>query len=452
MTRNKHQVPEDVASKRLRIISPLLDETLDPAKLIERKKKISEESGLSYRSISRYYAAYCQNGFAGIKPKQGYQRKDTSLPTHFPDVVEQAVLLRRECPSRSVSDIIRILELEGAITPGSVHRSTLQRYLQAAGFGAKHIRLYTQKGLTARRFAKPHRMMLLQGDIKYGPHLPIGKNGAMQQVYLSSFIDDATRYMVSAKFYDNQRVEILEDSLREAIMRYGKPDKIYVDNGKQYRSDWLKKACNRLGIILLHSRPFHAEGKGKIEAFNRRMDAFLAEVALNKPKTLEALNEALALWVEEYYHKNIHSALDGLTPEVAFKSDKRALRFVSAEELRDAFLHTESRQVDKTGCIHLNGKTYDVGMKLIGRKVDVRFDPTWTDKVEIHGKDFFPFLAAIQVIGENCGYQTELPLALTPVEATESRLLSGLKQNKSRRRTHDTTAIQFRNLGGPPHV
>ena len=84
----------------------------------------------------------------------------------------------------------------------------------------------------------------------------------MQQVYLSSFIDDATRYIVSAKFYDNQRVEIVEDSLREAIMRYGKPDKIYVDNGKQYRSDWLKKACNRLGIVLLHSRPYHAEGKG----------------------------------------------------------------------------------------------------------------------------------------------------------------------------------------------
>lgn len=452
MTRNKPQIPEDVASKRLRIISPLLDETLDPARIIELKKKISDESGLSYRSISRYYAAYCQQGFAGIKPKQGYQRNDNSLPSHFPDVVEQAIVLRRECPSRSVADIIRILELEGAIAPGSIHRSTLQRHLQSAGFSARQIRMYTQKGLTSRRFAKPHRMMLLQGDIKYGPHLPIGKNGAMQQVYLSSFIDDATRYMVSAKFYDNQRVEIIEDSLREAIMRYGKPDKIYVDNGKQYRSDWLKKACNRLGIVLLHSRPFHAEGKGKIEAFNRRMDAFLAEVALNKPKTLEALNEALALWLEEYYHKNVHSALDGLTPEVAFKSDKRALRFADAEELREAFLHSESRQVDKTGCIHLNGKTYDVGMKLIGRKVEVRFDPTWTDKVEIHSKDFAPFVATLQVIGEHCGYQTELPLSMSPTEATDSRLLSGLKQNKLKHRSQDTPVIQFRNLGGPPHV
>ena len=88
------------------------------------------------------------------------------------------------------------------------------------------------------------------------------------------------------------------------------------------------------------------------------MDAFLAEVALAKPKTLEALNEALALWLEEYYHKHVHSALDGLTPEIAFKSDKRALRFADAQELREAFLHAESRQVDKTGCIHLKRKNY----------------------------------------------------------------------------------------------
>ena len=182
------------------------------------------------------------------------------------------------------------------------------------------------------------------------------------------------------------------------------------------------------------------------------MDAFLAEVALNKPKTLEALNEALALWLEEYYHKNVHSALEGLTPEVAFKSDKRALRFADAQELREAFLHVESRQVDKTGCIQLNGKTYDVGMKLIGRKVDVRFDPTWTDKVEIHSKDAAPFVATLQVIGEHCGYQTELPFALRPAEATPSRLLSGLKQNKQKHHTPDTPAIQFRNLGGSPHV
>lgn len=449
---NKTQTPEEVAAHRLKLISPLLEPELDPGRMIELKKTISETNHLSYRTISRYLQAYEEEGFSGLKPKQGYSRKQNNFPESFQEALEQAIILRRECPSRSVADLIRILEMEGLVKPGSLHRSTLQRHLQAKGFGASQVKLYTQKGATSRRFAKPHRMMLWQGDIKYGPYLPIGKNGQMKQVYLSAFIDDATRFMVSARFYDNQKTEIIEDGLRSAIMGYGKPDKIFVDNGKQYRSEWLKKACNRLGIILLHSRPYHAEGKGKIESFNRRIDAFLSEVALNKPKTLEELNEALALWIEKYYHQNVHTALDGLTPEIAFKSDKRALKFVNAQDLKEAFLHTETRQVDKTGCIHFEGKTYDVGMKLMGRKVEVHYDPSWTDEVEIHHPDISPFKAKKQVIGSNCGYQREFPQELMALEPRESRMLAGLQGDKKTKKKPAQAAISFRSIGGEQHV
>jgi len=264
---NKQQTPDDVAASRLRMITPLMDESLDSSQIVELKKKISEKNNLSYRSVSRYLEAYQKDGFAGLRPKTGYKRNQSTLPDNFPDVVEHAIILRRECPTRSVTDIIRILELEEIIKPGTVHRSTLQRHLQAKGFGASQVKLYSKKGAASRRFAKPHRCMLFQGDIKYGPYLPIGKNGAMKQVYLSVFIDDATRYIMAAKFYDNQKVEIIEDSLRTAIMHFGKPDKIFVDNGKQYRSEWLKKACERLGIRLLFSKPYHPEGKGYVKTF-----------------------------------------------------------------------------------------------------------------------------------------------------------------------------------------
>lgn len=52
---------------------------------------------------------------------------------------------------------------------------------------------------SSKRFCKPHRMMLIQGDIKYGPKLPIGKNGAKVQTYLSSAIDDHSRYILSSR-------------------------------------------------------------------------------------------------------------------------------------------------------------------------------------------------------------------------------------------------------------
>jgi len=128
---NKTQTPDDVAASRLQMITPLLDESLDASMVVELKKKISEDNNLSYRSVSRYLDAYKTQGFAGLKPKTGYKRTSNQLPEDFPEVVEQAVILRRECPSRSVADIIRILELEGSIKAGSISRSTLQRHLQA---------------------------------------------------------------------------------------------------------------------------------------------------------------------------------------------------------------------------------------------------------------------------------------------------------------------------------
>ncbi|MCP6429190.1 DDE-type integrase/transposase/recombinase, partial [Klebsiella pneumoniae] len=86
---------------------------------------------------------------------------------------------------------------------------------------------------------------------------------------------------------ENQKLDIIEDTLRDAILTHGLPDAVYVDNGKQYRSNWLTKACAKLGIKLLHARPYHPEGKGKIERFNRRLDSFLAEASLQKPQSLE---------------------------------------------------------------------------------------------------------------------------------------------------------------------
>ena len=273
---------------------------------------------------------------------------------------------------------------------------------------------------------------------------PSGRNGARKQVYLSAFIDDATRFIVAARFYEHQKVSIIEDTLRSAIMQYGKPDAIYVDNGKQYRSSWLSKACNVLGIKLLFAKPYHPEGKGKIEAFNRRMDSFLSEVALMEVRTLEELNDLLKIWIEQHYHKSPHQGLSGTTPEAAFKTDKRSLKFVDANTLKEAFLHTEERKVDKTGCISFEGKKYEVGLQFLGRKVSIHYDPSWSDAVEIHHPDFEPFLAKEQVISEHCGSRSELPLRMIPVKPESSRLLDGLSKANTSGRTKKEVAVVFR--------
>lgn len=436
---------EDIAIQRMEMISPLLATGLDPVRLSEMKKRIGEENGLSVRSIGRYLEAYRQKGFDGLRP-QIREKAFSGLLPNWEEIMTEAIQLRRELPKRSVQQIITILELEGIAEPGLIKRTTLQDHLVKRGYSSMQMKLYQKpEGATSRRFQKSHRGMLYQGDIKYGPYLPIGKDGTKKQVYLSAFIDDATRFIVHAQFYDNQRVEIIEDSLREAVLRYGKPDTVFVDNGKQYISDWMKRACAKLGIRLSHAKPYHPEAKGKIEAFNKHLDIFLAEAALANPKTLLELNSLLDAWVCEYYHKKAHSSLGGLSPELAFKTDAQPLHYLDATIVREAFIHKEERKADKTGCVSFKGNRYDCGMAAAGQKVEIAFDPFFLDEIEVSLNDR-TFKAVPLTIGENCEIRED-PVNEV-IKPENSRMLTALNKQNITNRTRRATAVSYRGMGG----
>ena len=69
----------------------------------------------------------------------------------------------------------------------------------------------------------------MQGDIKYGPILPIGPGGKKVQTYLSALIDDHSRRILSSDWYDNQEAQIVEDTFHKAILRRGVMDAVYAD-------------------------------------------------------------------------------------------------------------------------------------------------------------------------------------------------------------------------------
>ena len=93
------------------------------------------------------------------------KRRSQKLPENFDLLLEQAIQLRKEVPERSVAQIICILELEGYAAPGVLKRSTLERHLYRAGYGREQMQMYRDaRGSSSKRFCKPHRMMLVQGD------------------------------------------------------------------------------------------------------------------------------------------------------------------------------------------------------------------------------------------------------------------------------------------------
>ncbi|MDO8568279.1 MAG: DDE-type integrase/transposase/recombinase [Dehalococcoidales bacterium] len=363
--------------RRYRIIAPLLEAGLVECEKRPMRRLICAQEGLSPRSLRRYVAAFQRGGFDALLPGD---RKDKGVSRAIPpEAMALAVDMRRELPARSAERVKQLLASEGY----HVARSTLERHLRQQGLSGREIQA-ERKQVTGRRFNRQGRNTLWQSDMKYGPYLPDpGRPAHKIRTYLVAMIDDATRLVSHGEFYDNQRLPTLEDTLRKAILKCGLPDSLYVDQGKIFVSRWLRLACAKLRIRHLNTQPYSPEAKGKIERWNRTVDEFIREAALERPQTLEQLNGLFRAWLSEGYNHREHSALAGKSPAQAFTEDTKSLRFPSPEALREAFLWEKSPRVDKTGCISLNGLCYEVGLEYVRKPILARYDPFDLSQVEV---------------------------------------------------------------------
>jgi len=153
------QKSEEIATARLELLSPLLEPGLDGAKAARLKARICTEVGISERTIRRYLNAYRTGGFEGLKPKGKAWAGTESISEHL---LEQAIILRREVPTRSVPQIIEILEWEGLSPPGSIKHSTLQEKLAKRVYSARQMKTYANVDGAARRYQKTSRNALWQ--------------------------------------------------------------------------------------------------------------------------------------------------------------------------------------------------------------------------------------------------------------------------------------------------
>ena len=424
-----------IADERMRLIAPLLSPALDCAQIKQLKEELSKANGISQRTLERYCKQYLEGGYEGLMPS-GKQTTTFKIPE---EIVQEAIQLRRELPSRSIPTIIRILEAEGKVAPGFLKRTTLQDALARAGYSASMMKIYQDNGYASQRFQRVHRHDLWQGDIKYGPTLMIA--GKPTPTYFSCLLDDATRYILHAEFYASMEQFVVEDTLHKAIMKYGIPRRLYFDNGSQYKNQWMKRACGILGIRLIYAKPRNPQGKGKQERFNHTLDAFLEEISLCLPGSVEELNVKFNAWLSECYHSVVHSAL-GTTPEIAFKSDSMPPHFLDSAVLARAFLHCEQRKADKSGCISFCGNKYDLGVRFAGRIVDVVYDPANVEMLTIEVKGELPFPVHKLQIGEHVAPR---PARMKPerIEANHSRLLDAAVKANQKKELSRVRAISY---------
>lgn len=448
------------ALKRYQMIAPLLDPDIDDAKRCQLREEIAKREGISKRTIYRYEAGYRNNQFDGLVPMNRAKRRSQRLPDDWDVIVGEAIKLKREVPKRSVRQIILILEIEGWAPPGVIRPSTLQRYLYNAGLGVKQMKRYTEACETSsRRFCRAHRLELLQGDIKYGPKIRT-KEGKLIKTYLSSLIDDHSRLIVQSEFYDNQRMEIVEDTFHKAVLKVGVWDSSYLDNGSQYISHQLEASCAKLGIRILHAKPYACQAKGKIEVYHKSVDRFIAEVQAAHVHSVAELNEKWKVFLEQDYQKKPHAGIKeyyesmdvevpptGITPEMEWNRDERRQKFLDVKTVSEAFTHHETRIIDKAGCFDFNGRKYEASAALAGLKVEIAYDPLNTETIAVRYGKMDEVKAHPVRIGAFADKNPERPVGMTDVLPETSRFLDALEKKYKEDHRIMAGALSFADYG-----
>ena len=357
------------ALERYGLISPLLGARHRG----ERQRLLTELPGIfgasvpSRATLYRYMKRYREENLDGLMPKR---RSDTATCRAISaEVQAQIVDLAQRYVWLSTPVLIDVLAAEHAglkLAP-----ATVNRLLRAQGV---HSLRAEQRRYKNFRVEGPQEVWM--ADAAQGPALPrTAEHGPVQTSLL--IIEDAfSRVITGARYYPRQNRLALDDLFKRALLAFGVPRILYVDNGGPFVSDHLKEVCARLGVQLRHAPVYSPASKGRIERIisttKSQCQAVLNEgVRSGRYTDLDHLNAGLETWVHEIYHRRAHS----ITRRLPLDLHGPAAPYPQPERLREVFLWTARRKVTKTGTISLLGASYRVPDSIKTLFVTVRFDP-----------------------------------------------------------------------------
>jgi putative transposase len=386
---------EKVALFRYGLIATLVLERLSRGELMSRARELaslrydipfSQRTSISVGTLLKWARRYRRGGLDALGPERRKDRGQSRVIS--PQLAQLIERLKRENPHRTGTTLLRELALssDGPTTP-PLSAASLYRFLKKNGLTQKQL----LQPAAHKKFEAEFANQIWQSDMMFGPYIP-RPDGGKQQAMLYAILDDASRLIPHAQFYDDEGLESLLDCTRQGVAARGIPVRLYVDNGKVYRSAQLARIAATLGILIVHTPPYQPEGRGKIERFFRSVrEQFLASLDLKQVTGMADLNARLDAWIQTAYHRAPHGGLTAnTTPLQRWQRDiERVRQLPPATDVRRLFFYRLDRVVRRDSTFLLQNRFYEAPAHLAGHKVEVRFDPIDPSQADVFNDGVF---------------------------------------------------------------
>jgi len=282
--------------------------------------EVAAKLGVSRKAVHTWLTRYRESGLGGLADRS---RRPSQCPHQASAEVEAAVCELRRAHSRWGPRRIHH-ELGRNGCPGPVpSRMTVYRVLVRHGLITPTPR--GRSRASYRRWQREAPMQLWQLDIVGGVFL-----GGGVECKVVTGVDDHSRYCVIAWVVPRATGRAVCLAFAAALARFGVPDEVLTDNGKQFTDRFGKggevlfdRICRDNGITHRLTQPASPTTTGKVERFHQTLRRELLDDC-GPFATVEAAQAAVDAWVAEYNTDRPHEAHDMDSPASRFIPEQDA--------------------------------------------------------------------------------------------------------------------------------
>lgn len=350
-----------VMSQRKEFVSLASAEDVNISELC-RRFDISRKTG--HKWLERFRA----EGDAGIADRS---RRPKSIPVITPEEMERAIVRvrnrHRSWGGRKICKRLKNLGWQGVPAPSTITDILRRNGLLDPRESSKHQ--------PWQRFEAEAPNDLWQMDFK--GHVPVADG----RCHPLTVLDDHSRYSLGIQACSNERDQTVRNQLVMIFRRFGMPKRLLVDNGSPWGSAdpdarytaltvWLM----RIGVAVVHSRPYHPQTLGKDERFHRTFKAEVLQYC--SLLSIAGCQKRFDEWRNIYNYERPHESLFMEVPSSRYRFSNRSY----TEELLPIEYGPDDtvRKVDQ-GRISFHCRRFRVGKAFNGEYIALR--PTNTDGV-----------------------------------------------------------------------